>query len=358
LGWQNVEDHLSAMVESSRDAVSVPGDEGEIADRLARLAGHWFEPGAKLTALEQLSGGASQETWSFDVDASGSHRPLILRRNPVGAAKREMVAGMETEARLIRLAEQAGAPVPRVVHVLAPEEGLGSGFVMERIEGESLARKLLRDPQYAIARTRMAFQIGAAAARIHQIDPARAGELRRATIRSSLGDATALYRTNGKRRPVVEWALRWLEVNRPASDPVPTVVHGDLRNGNLIAGPEGLRAVLDWELVHLGDPMEDLGWACVASWRFGNLDKPAGGFGSREQLFAGYESAGGRPVEAARVQFWEVLGTVRWGLICAMMANEFRAGDLSVERAAIGRRASETEIDLLALLAPKGTLHA
>jgi aminoglycoside phosphotransferase (APT) family kinase protein len=347
------------MAESIRDAVSVARDESEIAERLARWAGHCFEPGAKLTALERLSGGASQETWSFDVDAGGSLRPLILRRNPGGAAKRDTVAaGMETEARLIRLAEQAGAPVPQVVHVLSPEEGLGSGFLMERIEGESLARKLLRDPQYAIARTRMAFQIGAAAARIHQIDPLHAGDLRRATIRSSMDDATALYRTNGKRRPVVEWALRWLEANRPASDPVPTVVHGDLRTGNFIAGPEGLRAVLDWELVHLGDPMEDLGWACVASWRFGNLDQPAGGFGSREQLFAGYESVGGRPVEADRVKFWEVLGTVRWGLICAMMANEFLAGDRSVERAAIGRRASETEIDLLALLAPKDSLHA
>jgi aminoglycoside phosphotransferase (APT) family kinase protein len=345
LGRQNIEDRLTV-------------DESEIADRLARRAGHWFEPGAKLIALEQLSGGASQELWSFDIDVGGRLRPLILRRNPDGAVKRDLVAGMETEARLIRLAEQAGAPVPRVVHVLSPEEGLGSGFVMERIEGESLARKLLRDPQYGIARTRMAFQIGAAAARIHQIDPARAGELRRVTIRSSLDDASALYRTNGKRRPVVEWALRWLEANRPVSDPVPTVVHGDLRNGNLIAGPEGLRAVLDWELVHLGDPMEDLGWACVASWRFDNLDKPAGGFGSREQLFAGYESVGGSPVEAARVQFWEVLGTLRWGLICAMMANDFRTGDRSVERAAIGRRASETEIDLLAQLAPRGRLHA
>jgi len=275
---EDFEDHLSAMIESRRDAVSVAADESELADRLARLAEHWLEPGAKIITLERLSGGASQETWSFDVDARGSLRQLILRRNPGGAVKLDMVAGMETEARLIRLAEQTGAPVPRVVHVLSPEEGLGSGFIMERIEGESLARKLLRDPQYAIARTRMAFQIGAAAARIHQMDPARTGELRRATIRSSLDDATALYRTNGKRRPVVEWALRWLEANRPASDPVPTVVHGDLRTGNFIAGPEGLRAVLDWELVHLGDPMEDLGWACVASWRFGNLDKPAGGF--------------------------------------------------------------------------------
>src|SRR5260221_10918826 len=124
------------MVESSRDAVSVPGDESEIADRIARLAGHWFEPGAKLTALEQLSGGASQETWSFDVDARGSLRPLILRRNPGGAVKRDMVAGMETEARLIRLAEQAGAPAAPGVPVLSPDARVGFGFRIGRVGRE------------------------------------------------------------------------------------------------------------------------------------------------------------------------------------------------------------------------------
>jgi aminoglycoside phosphotransferase (APT) family kinase protein len=132
-----------------------------------------------------------------------------------------------------------------------------------------------------------------------------------------------------------------------------------MRNGNIVVGPEGLRAVLDWEVVHLGDPMEDLGWICVTSWRFGEIDKPAGGFGSREDLFAGYEAVSGTPVDAARVRFWEIMGTLRWGLSCAMMAREFQAGDRSVERAAIGRRASETDIDLLSILAPQGArVHA
>jgi aminoglycoside phosphotransferase (APT) family kinase protein len=112
--------------------------------------------------------------------------------------------------------------------------------------------------------------------------------------------------------------------------------------------------VLDWELAHLGDPMEDLGWICVNSWRFGEIDKPVGGFGSREELFAGYEAAG-RKVDAARVMFWEVMGTLRWGVMCCGMMQRFRAGpDHSMERAMIGRRASETEIDLLRLLAPRG----
>ena len=131
-------------------------------------------------------------------------------------------------------------------------------------------------------------------------------------------------------------------------------MHGDFRHGNLIIGPDGVRAVLDWELAHLGDPMEDLGWICVNSWRFGEIDKPVGGFGSREELFAGYEAAG-RRVDPGRVKFWEVMGTLRWGVMCCGMMQRFRIGpDHSMERAMIGRRSSETEIDLLRLAGAAG----
>ena len=140
----------------------------------------------------------------------------------------------------------------------------------------------------------------------------------------------------------------------PGPSPEVTLVHGDFRHGNLIIGPEGLRAVLDWELAHTGDPMEDLGWICVNSWRFGEIDKPVGGFGAREELFAGYESAG-RRVDPDRVNFWEVMGTLRWGIMCCGMMQRFRLSpDHPMERAMIGRRSSETEIDLLRLLAPRG----
>jgi aminoglycoside phosphotransferase (APT) family kinase protein len=131
------------------------------------------------------------------------------------------------------------------------------------------------------------------------------------------------------------------------------LVHGDFRNGNIVVDASGLRAVLDWELAHLGDPMEDLAWISVPSWRFGHHDLPVGGIGTRDELFAGYREGGGT-VDAARVHYWEVLGTLKWGVICEGMAAAHLSGaERSVERAAVGRRASETEIDLLDMLAPR-----
>ena len=128
-------------------------------------------------------------------------------------------------------------------------------------------------------------------------------------------------------------AFRWLDERMPAADREPRLVHGDFRNGNLIIGPEtACVAVLDWELAHVGDPMEDLGWICTNPWRFGVVDKPVGGFGEREELWAGYEAAGGAPVDRAHALFWEVFGSLRWGVMCAGMIAAFRAGDPSVER--------------------------
>ncbi len=147
-----------------------------------------------------------------------------------------------------------------------------------------------------------------------------------------IADLDREYRSFNWPRPVFELALRWLRERDPGPSDEVTLVHGDFRHGNLIIGPDGLRAVLDWELAHLGDPMEDLGWVCVNSWRFGEIDKPVGGFGSREELFAGYEAAG-RRVDPDRVMFWEVMGTLRWGVMCCGMMQRFRIGPGSFDGA-------------------------
>jgi aminoglycoside phosphotransferase (APT) family kinase protein len=326
-----------------------------IEAQLGRCVASWYPGATGVTAAKKLSGGASQETWSFDVVHPDGVFGAILRRSPPGyGAAPSRAAGLDAEAVLMRLAYEAGLPSPKVMYVLRPQDELGTGFIMARVEGETIARKILRDEQFATARPMLARQLGKVAAGIHGLDLAKLPELRRMTAAKEIFELERDYRGFDWPRPVFELALCWLRDNDPGPSDEVTLVHGDFRHGNLIIGPDGVRAVLDWELAHLGDPMEDLGWICVNSWRFGEIDKPVGGFGTREDLFAGYEAAG-RRADPDRVKFWEVMGTLRWGVMCCGMMQRFRSGpDHSMERAMIGRRSSETEIDLLRLLAPRG----
>ena len=326
-----------------------------IEAELGRCVAAWYPGATDVTGAAKLSGGASQETWTFDIVHPSGNVGAILRRAPPGyGASPGRAAGLDAEAVLMQLAHDAGLPSPRVMHVLTPQDELGTGFIMARVEGETIARKILRDDEFSKARPILARQLGRVAAGIHGLPREKLPQLRSNTSTSEIADLTREYRSTNWPRPVFELALRWLGDHDPGPPQEVTLVHGDFRHGNLIIGPDGVRAVLDWELAHLGDPMEDLGWICVNSWRFGEIDKPVGGFGSRGELFAGYEAAG-RCADPERVKFWEVMGTLRWGVMCCGMMQRFRLGpEHSVERAMIGRRSSETEIDLLRLLAPRG----
>ena len=298
-----------------------------LGDELRAMVG-----ATSIDGLRRLSGGASRETWSFDADG----RPLVLRRDPPGAPK----GGMDMEARLLRAAAVAGVPVPEVV-VAEP-----SLIVMERIDGETIPRKILRDEEYAAARPKLAGECGSILARLHAIPTDDVAGLEHA---DQVQQFRELLDALGEPHPTFELAFRWLEANRPRSSRT-AIVHGDFRNGNLIVGPDGVRAVLDWELAHVGDPLEDLGWLCVKAWRFG-MEPPVGGFGDYDELIAAYEAGGAGPVARDALRWWEVLGTLKWGIMCIMQAVTHTSGAVrSVELAAIGRRVCEQEWDLLALL--------
>lgn len=315
-------------------------------DLLARALGRLGA--GRVENLHRLSGGASRETWSFDfVGEAGPTRPLVLRRDPgttSGWSERS------TEYALLAAAGAAGVPVPPVRLLLRPEDGLGEGFVMDRIEGETIPRRILRDDTYAGVRPHLAAQCGAIAAHIHAVAPADLPDLPVQDGRSQVAFYRNALDAFGEPHPAFELGLRWLDDHAPPTPEVPTLVHGDLRNGNFIVGPEGIRAVLDWELSHLGDPVEDLGWLCVRAWRFGT-DRLVGGFGDLPDLLAAYRAAGGAPVTEAAVRWWVALGTLKWGVICMSQAFTHLGGAYrSVELAAIGRRVAQTEWDLLDLL--------
>jgi len=314
----------------------------------AALARHLPGP-VQVEGLRRLSGGASRETWSFDaLDADGTRYALVVRRDPgewVGQTQRA------TEFELLRAATNGGVAVPTTRFLLEPDDAMGSGFVMDRIEGETIPRRILRDDEYAKARTKLAAQCGEQAALIHALPVSDLPTLPVLGAAEQIEQYRGVLDSLGEPHPAFELGLRWLAEHEPA--PVePHLVHGDFRNGNLIVGPEGLRSVLDWELAHLGDPVEDLGWCCVRSWRFGVVEHPVGGFGDVDDFVAAYVTAGGEAVDPARLAYWETFGTLKWGAICGIQAFTHLSGAVrSVELATLGRRIAETEWDLLRLIA-------
>lgn len=306
----------------------------------------------RVDTITRLSGGASQETWSFDALIDGKREPLILRRSPGGGARvTEGSASipLETEAVVIEAARMTGVAAPRVRYVLKEEDKVGHGYVMDRLDGETIARKILRDTEFDAIRPRLAHQCGAILAKIHQVDTrVLSNVLPVIDGPSQLRRYRDLYDSYNYPHPMFEFAFKWLEP-RMAQAKRQTLVHGDFRHGNLLISPNGVEAALDWELTHIGDPLEDIGWICTNSWRFGVADKVVGGFGDLRDLLSGYEEAGGGKIDVDEARTWIVYGSLKWGVMCMSMYQGFK-NDGSVERAAIGRRSSETEIDLVNLI--------
>lgn len=321
----------------------------EARDLAGGLVGVLAEAGmADLTIeeLTRLSGGASRDTWSFDaVDQEGGSRRLILQRTRTLVV--DAWVDTATEAQLITAARAAGVPVPDLITWSADPEPLGLPFIIVGyIEGETIPQHILRDDHYQAARRCLAHDYGAALGRIQQIPLADVGGLKG---QDPLPHFTEVLADVGEPHPALELGLRWLAANRPPSLGE-VVVHGDYRNGNGIVGYDGLEAIIDWELAHVGDPMEDLGWFCIRAWRFG-ANEPVGGFGTYGQIIAGYESTAGRTVDPEVLLWWRVMGTVRWAAICMMQgATHWMGHRRSVELAVTGRRAAEAEFDLMLLL--------
>jgi aminoglycoside phosphotransferase (APT) family kinase protein len=318
---------------------------GALSGALTRALAGRYGAAPAIGDLREESGGASRMTWSFDVrTAAGGTHGLIARVAAPGGGPGGGPgpgASLAHEAALMRAAAAAGVPVPEVI--AAGEIEPGAEFVvMERVAGETIPRRVLRSPELAGARPRLAAQCGRILAAIHRIPPGAVAGLDAADPVATWG---GVLETLGEPHPALEFALRRLSRARPPGGR-PVVVHGDFRNGNLIVG----RAVLDWELAHLGDPLEDLGWLCAKAWRFG-APLPVGGFGGYDDLIAAYEQAGGAAVDRAALRWWELFSAFKWAVICVLQARRhLTGGERSVELAALGRRVAENEWDLLQLV--------
>src|SRR4051812_31600099 len=318
-----------------------PSAPPSVSDGLATALAPVLGAPVEVTAPRKLTGGASRETWSFP--ACGEE--LILRRAP---PKRPGHPGtMRREADVMRACTRAGLRAPEV---LLDDDGthLGTpGLVMRRVPGETIARRILRDDEYTVARTVLVAQLAEFVAGLHAIDPAEVPG-------AESPDAMAIwdkYQHLDQRSTVFDKTHDWLLAHRPPHT-ADALIHGDLRMGNVIVDHDGLAAVIDWELIHRGDPHEDLAWLCLKAWRFG-LPHEVGGLGSLDELIAAYEAAGGRTIDRDTLRWWLVAKTFTWGVGCMLQADTHLSGKVrSVDLAAVGRRTAEQEWDLVELLAP------
>jgi aminoglycoside phosphotransferase (APT) family kinase protein len=298
--------------------------------------------------MTPIPGGASRETWLVE----GKRGRWVLRRDPEGSVS---LVPIRDEYALISRARDAGVPVPEPL-ALEPAGGrlVTDGMLMSFVDGTSVAPRILRKPEFETARSRLTAQLGEALARIHSVDPPDLAGVLPDPGNDPAVDQVAEWERQldeiGELLPAVELGIRWLRANAP--EPAkPRLVHGDFRLGNFIVDETGLRAVIDWELSHIGDPGEDIGWLCIRSWRFGRDDKPVAGVGDLDEFLSAYESAGGAPVDRDRIRYWEVFGNVKWAVICARQAHDHLTGvRRSHELASLGRRICEPEWDLLQLI--------
>lgn len=315
---------------------------------------------ARVTAARPLAGGASREAWAVDVEiASGpdaGRHELVLRRDLGGTIHADSLS-RDQELRVLRAAHAEGVRAPRPRWGTADPAILGRPFfLMDRLPGETVGRRVVKDPSLAAARAALPGEMGRELTKIHAIDPARHGldflpapPAGISPARAALDGSLRVLRGRGEPHPALELAARWLAERAPACEP-PVLVHGDFRIGNVLVGPRGLEGVLDWEFAHLGDPHEDLAWPLVRSWRFGNDGLRFGGLSAPEPFFEAYEAASGRTVDHAAVGYWEVMGNFRWAVGCLAQADRHLSGvERSVELASLGRKAAEVEWELLEL---------
>ncbi len=329
----------------------------EMRSRLEAFLTQKVGANVTVTMARQLTGGASRETWAIDLDLAGQRQALVLRRDMGGEIQPEALSRRQ-EFELLAAAYDAGVQVPRPRWLCDDPAVLGTAFfLMDRLDGESVGRRIVREPTLAEARRLLPGQLGEQLARIHRLALTHPAVVALphpppgiAPALAALESATQHLWKLGEPHPALELAARWLRQHAPAATEA-VLVHGDFRVGNLMIGPEGLRGVFDWEFAHVGDAAEDLAWPCVRSWRFGQDQLRLGGVGDAEEFFTTYEQASGRTVDRRAIAFWEILGNFRWAIGCIQQAHRHLSGQaVSIELASLGRRTAEMELELLDLI--------
>jgi aminoglycoside phosphotransferase (APT) family kinase protein len=303
----------------------------DIAPRLARYLSAQLGTGVAVTGLARIPGGASRETYRFRAHYHGSERGLILRRDPPASL---IETERSAEFRAYQAFHKLGLPVPEPIALELGTEALDRPFfVMEEIENCAVGSILSPDP-YGEHRGKIGEQFFGTLGQIAKADPAALGlaDFDGAT------DVTQSWRHELARwekvidederepQPIARGAIRWLRANPPPPAQKICVVHGDYRTGNFLHDTDGnIRAILDWEMAHLGDPLEDLGWALDPLWSHGDPARPAGTV-DRAMALALWENASGLKADPKALLWWEIFASLKGLAIWISAGNEYAEG--------------------------------
>jgi aminoglycoside phosphotransferase (APT) family kinase protein len=320
--------------------------------RLERAAEDVFGSGTRVELLGLLSGGASRRLLRADaVSPDGERHPLVISERPGHVPVFGRTSG---EYRGMRVARLAGVPAPEAYAEVPSPGGGAPRVMMSFVNGEARARRILSDPRFSGVRGKLTDEVALAAAKLHAVPLSEIGveDVGDDVAALSVAELESMLDQIGEPHPALEAGLRLLRRSLPEVQRPRVLLHGDFRLGNLLVDERGLTAVIDWELCHVGDPAEDLGWMCARAWRFGADEHPALGIGTRERLLAAYAAAGGTEISPRELRWWEAYANARWAVVCMLQADRYLSGaEQSLELAAIGRRSCEAEWDLLATVA-------
>lgn len=315
----------------------------------------------RVEALRRIPGGASRETWSVDVvwdsDGSEHRRGYIIRRDP-DASLLETDRGREYA--IYRALAGSDIPAPRALWLEEDPAWLDRPFfVMERIDNCFSAPQALVDPRMARIQPRVAEQKMAILARIHRLDWQERGLAELGVPVSPSGCAPrelahwqhVLKQEAVEPQPVLQAAITWLRAHLPPAAHHIALVHGDYRTGNFLFDRRGeVRGILDWEMAHLGDPLEDLAWLSLRVWRYAR-DERIGGLLDRDEAYRMYEAAGGVAVNRTAVHWWEILGNVKMAVICLTGGRSFVEGRTrEIMMALVARMTPRLDMEILDLL--------
>jgi len=315
----------------------------------------------RITALERFGSGAVQENWRVDAELDGKAEVFVMRASSASAGVAESMSRVH-EFALLAAAHAARIAVPEPLWLASDPGLIGRQFYIARfVPGVAAAHRLVRDPALGDA---LVTRLGEELARIHALRPGHPALAflampRPTPARATIARISTFLDRHSTPHPALEWVMRWLELHEP---PCPELVfaHRDYRTGNYLVERGELRAILDWEFSGWSDPHEDLGWFCARCWRFGSNEREAGGIGSREAFYQGYERAAGRTIERAAVPYWEVMAHARWASMAIQQGARHLSGlDRSLELALTARIAPELEFEALHLIraieeAPRG----